>query len=211
METMNGEDLTDALEKVTGDDKSRLLKNVEHFVMDVVLPQLQSPRSTTLGGLCGVVIPPVRVTRIDKRQWWPPKTSQIDRYCFCHSDLAQQNILLDPKTLEPVALIDGEYSGFYPPTFESPLWKKHFKQNHKDSYAGKDRDRLIALLDEPGMYVFATHLTYLILCIADGVLSCLRLVAIIPLTILRSSFVRFVARFRSAISILLPGRLSEKA
>ncbi|KAI0964904.1 hypothetical protein F4678DRAFT_477010 [Xylaria arbuscula] len=40
-------------------------------------------------------------------------------YVFQHGDLAAHNIIMDPQTLQVMALIDWEYSGFFPPGMEN--------------------------------------------------------------------------------------------
>ena len=45
-------------------------------------------------------------------------------YTFVHGDLAQHNILIDKDTHAVKAVLDWEYSGFYPSEFELPLWLK---------------------------------------------------------------------------------------
>ncbi|KAH6635196.1 phosphotransferase enzyme family-domain-containing protein [Chaetomium sp. MPI-SDFR-AT-0129] len=41
-------------------------------------------------------------------------------YVFCHNDLHQNNILVDPSTLKITAILDWEYAGFYPAWVECP-------------------------------------------------------------------------------------------
>lgn len=50
----------------------------------------------------------------------PWKTLRLEepKYVFQHGDLAAQNILIDPQTLQVKALIDWEYAGFFPPGME---------------------------------------------------------------------------------------------
>jgi hypothetical protein len=116
---------------------------VDKFLQQTVLPQLQALRSCTLGSLVGPVIPPVRVTDTDKRSFWPPKTAASDEYVFCHNDLAQHNIMVDPKTLQPLAILDWEYSGYYPPEFESRLWYKPYNEQVVDE---QDTSQLLIFL-----------------------------------------------------------------
>lgn len=47
-----------------------------------------------------------------------------EKYVFCHNDLRQHNILVDPESLKIKAIIDWEFSGFFPRWFESVLWKR---------------------------------------------------------------------------------------
>lgn len=45
-------------------------------------------------------------------------------YVFCHNDLGQHNVLVDPDTLKINAIVDWEFAGFYPEWFEQPYWKR---------------------------------------------------------------------------------------
>jgi hypothetical protein len=47
---------------------------------------------------------------------------------LCHNDLAQHNIMVDPETLQPVAILDWEYAGYYPPEVEACLWYKPYNE-----------------------------------------------------------------------------------
>jgi thiamine kinase-like enzyme len=78
---------------------------------------LQSLRSDTPGipdeeYMC----PPQRV---GQRLWkvnscWKPKTTTSKGdYVFCHNDLGQHNIIVDPKTLKINAIIDWEFGGLH--------------------------------------------------------------------------------------------------
>jgi Ser/Thr protein kinase RdoA (MazF antagonist) len=61
------------------------------------------------------------------------KPSDRDEYGFCHNDLSQQNIIVDPDTLKINAIIDWEYAGFYPARLEWPFYTRL-----GPSVAGKD-------------------------------------------------------------------------
>lgn len=59
---------------------------------------------------------------------WQPKPDLDTKkatYVFCHNDLGQQNVIVDPDTLKINAIIDWEYAGFWPEWFEQPYWKRH--------------------------------------------------------------------------------------
>ncbi|KAK4140851.1 kinase-like domain protein [Dichotomopilus funicola] len=45
-------------------------------------------------------------------------------YVFCHNDLGQHNVIVDPETLKINAIIDWEYGGFWPEWFERPYWER---------------------------------------------------------------------------------------
>lgn len=145
--------MVDVMDELPPERRQLLMKNVDDYIYNIVLPQLASLRSRTLGQLSGVVVPPPRITSRDHRPVWQPKTSNLARYVYCHNDLSQQNIVVDPKTLQVTSIIDWEHSGFFPTEFEKQFWKYrfHWLNTQEDQEAkDKDSDRLIAMLDEPG-------------------------------------------------------------
>ncbi|KAL9127122.1 MAG: hypothetical protein Q9217_003948 [Psora testacea] len=137
--------LDDDSEYLSPADKVALERNVNTFVYETVLPELKRLRSRTLGQLSGIVFPPPRVSAFDDRPSWQPKVLTTERYVYCHNDLAQQNIVVEPKTLEVISLIDWEYSGFFPPEFEKPFWLDPSGNGRVDE---EESRRLVALLDE---------------------------------------------------------------
>lgn len=72
----------------------------------------------------GTVIPPNRVLENTDNDNWSVRSSESDEYEFCHNDLSQYNIIVDPATLKIKAIIDWEYAGFFPPYFEAPFYKR---------------------------------------------------------------------------------------
>ena len=136
-----------------GEDKAEAAENAKNYITSTVLPQLASLKSNRSGNLNGVVIPPSRIWGKDKRPWWAPRISDAQDFVFCHNDLSQHNIMMDPITLEVAAIIDWEYSGFYLPEFEAPLWTKHFKDPGYHDIDAHKLDDLIKFLDNsPGMH-----------------------------------------------------------
>lgn len=55
---------------------------------------------------------------------WKMKTRKEKNLVFCHNDLGCQNILVDPETLKINAIIDWEYSGFFPKEFEGHFFRR---------------------------------------------------------------------------------------
>jgi Ser/Thr protein kinase RdoA (MazF antagonist) len=43
---------------------------------------------------------------------------------FCHNDLSANNVIVDPETLNIRAIIDWEYSGFFPAEFEARFYTR---------------------------------------------------------------------------------------
>lgn len=77
------------------------------------LATLRGIRSGTIGGPRGIVIPPYRVMRASNNDTWSSlRTSEDKSYVFCHNDLSQSNVIVDPRSLKINAIIDTEYAGF---------------------------------------------------------------------------------------------------
>lgn len=73
----------------------------------------------------GPVIPPYRAMAADDtRDTWPRKTSDKEEYVFCHNDLSQANIIVDPETLKIKAIVEWEYAGFWPEWFKMRIWER---------------------------------------------------------------------------------------
>ncbi|KAK4140651.1 kinase-like domain-containing protein [Dichotomopilus funicola] len=86
---------------------------------------LKTLRSDRLGGPTGLVVPPVRLRSGGNGEELSgesetPTTLPSKPYVFCHNDLHQNNILVDPSTLKITAILDWEYAGFYPAWVECP-------------------------------------------------------------------------------------------
>ena len=131
-------------------NKAQALLNAQTFIHTTVLPQLRSLKSTTSGALTGAVIPPPRLMPNIERTDWPIKTARTPIFTFCHNDLAQHNILMDPDTLQVQAIIDWEFSGFYPSEFEAPLWLKAANDPGYGDIDADKTERLLRFLRDPG-------------------------------------------------------------
>ena len=114
---------------VQGVSMRELAESEKETVMEELqqhVATLRSLRSDTPGVpdeplLC----PPQRVT---SRQWktnscWRPRDVKGD-YVFCHNDLGQHNVIVDPHTLKIKAIIDWEFGGFWPAWFERAFWER---------------------------------------------------------------------------------------
>lgn len=88
------------------------------------LETLHNLRSHILGGPSGLVLPPYRVTLQSPRDTWSLRASGSEEFVFCHNDLSQQNIIVNPQSLKILAIIDWEYAGFYPEFFDRPFYKR---------------------------------------------------------------------------------------
>lgn len=114
-------------EYMEGVSMSELPEEEKAVVREELVSQvakLKTLKSCRIGGPSGVVVPPYRVLqRSEKDNWYLPPSSH-DEYAFCHNDLSQQNVIVDPDTLKIRAIIDWEYAGFFPPHFEFPFYNR---------------------------------------------------------------------------------------
>lgn len=53
---------------------------------------------------------------------WRPRPDVKGDFVFCHNDLGQHNVIVDPSTLKIKAIIDWEFGGFWPEWFEGRFW-----------------------------------------------------------------------------------------
>ncbi|KAH6635622.1 kinase-like domain-containing protein [Chaetomium sp. MPI-SDFR-AT-0129] len=115
-------------EYIEGEDMASLSVEQKAIVareLSVHLAKLQTLRSNRMGGPSGIVIPPYRVMRRTAIDYWRLQVSNsVDEYVFCHNDLSQHNVIVDPDTLKIKAIIDWEYAGFYPAYFEMPFYTR---------------------------------------------------------------------------------------
>jgi hypothetical protein len=112
------------LTEVDEASKPAAIEAVERQLNSDVLPQLRSLRRNSIGSVDTSipVFPPSRVYYFDRRSW-PQITSDMDDFVLCHCDLAPHNIFIDPESFKIVGIIDWEFSGYFPPHFELPLWR----------------------------------------------------------------------------------------
>jgi aminoglycoside phosphotransferase len=106
-------------------DKEVVIKELEQHIAT-----LRSLRSKT-PGIPGtsVICPHYRLFRgwrpLSVWTWKPkPDVEDDEDYVFCHNDLGQHNVLVDTKSLKIKAIIDWEFSGFFPRWFEAAFWKQ---------------------------------------------------------------------------------------
>ena len=146
VERISGKMYSELHEGLEPSDQAKLERNTITFIEEILLPQLQSLRSTKMGQLAGVVVPPVRVSYHDKRPQWESRTSTTSRYVYCHNDLSYNNIMVDPANLTVKAIIDWEYSGFFPKEMEFPFWELEQDASLEEEHCSK----MIDLLEAPG-------------------------------------------------------------
>ena len=146
VERISGCAFSDVYSDLGPEDQAKLERNTLTFIEETLLPQLRSLRSTKMGQLAGVVVPPVRVSSHEKRPSWESRTSTTSRYVYCHNDITVNNIMVDPATLTVNAVIDWEYSGFFPEEIEFPFWKLGRDASFEEEHCQK----MVDLLDAPG-------------------------------------------------------------
>ena len=115
-----------AMEYVEGVSMSDLSENQKEVVkkeIEIHLSTMHNLTSNKIGGPSGIIIPPYRVLGKIEDQMWNPSTEDCI-YVFCHMDLSQHNVIVDPKTLKIKAIIDFEYSGFWPEQFERRFYTR---------------------------------------------------------------------------------------
>lgn len=113
-------------EFVDGVQMSQLPESQKRFVKHQLvyhLANLRELRYTRIGSAVGV-IPPYRVMANAGEVTWTLRSTRNREYVFCHNDLGQQNIIVDPQTLKIKAIIDWEYAGFFPAAFEGAFYNR---------------------------------------------------------------------------------------
>lgn len=116
--------ITEYIEGVSMSELSEDQKALVRKELQSHLAKLKTLKSNQVGGPSGVVIPPHRVMRCAATDYWHLRPSDYDEYVFCHNDLSQENIIVDPDTFKIKGIIDWEYAGFYPPRFEWPFYNR---------------------------------------------------------------------------------------
>lgn len=106
---------------------SQLPSHSQAIVMKEVerhLETLQALQSNRTGGPFGILSPPPRATQYFPRgNVWSAADVPGWNLVFCHCDLSQSNIIVDPATLKIDGIIDWEYGGYWPEFFESQYFR----------------------------------------------------------------------------------------
>ena len=123
-------------------DRDRAVSHVREYILKSVLPQLRSLTQSQIGSLTGDIIPSPRLDI----QGSHLKLSKRGDYIFCHGDLAQHNIIINKESYDVMAILDWEYSGYYPPEFELPLWQRSSKEDGYDEIGSEQIPHLIGKL-----------------------------------------------------------------
>jgi hypothetical protein len=120
--------------------------HVSECLQSSILPQLRKLQHDTIGSVDPSLplLLPSRITYRDKRSHWSRKSSISRDFVFCHNDLAQHNIFVNPETFKITAIIDWEFAGYFPKNFEYPFWRQPHNRQIKDDL---ETDSLIEFLD----------------------------------------------------------------
>lgn len=70
------------------------------------------------------MLPPHRVLKRTEGRPWRMRPREEHDLVFCHNDLSANNVIVDPDSLKIKAIIDWEYSGFFPSEFESKFYTR---------------------------------------------------------------------------------------
>lgn len=112
------------IEGVTMDQLEPAQKEIVQDELKQHIEVLHSLKSSCLGGPSGLVIPPYRVQLKTFKDRWRLRAAESYAYVFCHNDLSQHNVIVDPQSLKIKAIIDWEYAGFYPGQFEGHFFER---------------------------------------------------------------------------------------
>ncbi|KAK4146017.1 kinase-like domain-containing protein [Dichotomopilus funicola] len=157
--------ITEYIEGVSMAELPEHQKGLVITELEGYLAQLKTLKSSRLGGPSGIVVPPYRVIDETEREDWSGlRQSEREEYVFCHNDCSQYNIIVNPETLKIAAIVDWEFGGFYPDSFEFPFWKRKGPSVAVDD-EDDDTDALLAflqsqLLPEKSLFIIAPQPTY---------------------------------------------------
>ncbi|KAB8250041.1 kinase-like domain-containing protein [Aspergillus flavus] len=115
------------MEYIDGISMSQLTdeqKEVVNVELQQHLDVLHGIKSKSIASPSGIVIPPYRVMRQSSKDAWSRLSSETCDYVFCHNDLSQENVIVDPETLKIKAIIDWEYAEFFAAYFDYPFYKR---------------------------------------------------------------------------------------
>ncbi|KAI9820457.1 MAG: hypothetical protein M1832_003790 [Thelocarpon impressellum] len=138
------------IEGVGMDELTEEQREVVRQELDIHLNTLRNLRSRKIGGPRGIVIPPYRVRRRSSCDDWKLEPSESEDLIFCHNDLVQSNIIVDPESMKIRAIVDWECAGFYPAFFERRFFERRgpaFALDGEDD----DTEKLIDFLDSRQM------------------------------------------------------------
>ena len=116
--------VTEYVEGVGMNDLNDSQRKIVQVELERHIEELHSLRSSVVGGPSGILVLPYRATLKTFKDDWNLKPSDHEEYVFCHNDLSQQNIIVDPQSLTIKAIIDWEYAGFFPAYFDMRIFER---------------------------------------------------------------------------------------
>lgn len=114
--------ITEYVDGVSMVDLSQDQKDIVCKELEDHITTMRALTSNRLGGPSGTLIPPYRVLKHAETKQWNMKLAETSEYVFCHNDLSQQNVIVDPTSLKVNAIIEWEYAGYFPRKFECPFF-----------------------------------------------------------------------------------------
>lgn len=102
-------------------EEQKLVARAEIQQYQAILRELTSD---VLGGPSGLLVPPYRVMKLKDKGEWVRKVAGSEKFVFCHNDLSQHNVIVDPESSKITAIIDWEYAGFFPGYFERDFYER---------------------------------------------------------------------------------------
>lgn len=112
-----------AMSTLSESDKQPVKKELLEYIKCMQSLRAETPGVPGEELLC----PPFRVNtgKWKVNSCWKPRPDlPKGDYVFCHNDLGQHNIIVDPESLKIKAIIDWEYGGFWPDWFEAAFWER---------------------------------------------------------------------------------------
>jgi len=90
------------MNELSPEDQAVVMKEVEAHV-----DTMRTLRSNRTGGPSGIVCPPKRATQgFPSDTTWSARVTAEQDFVFCHCDLSQSNIIVDPSILKIEGIID---------------------------------------------------------------------------------------------------------
>lgn len=98
--------------------QSKVAEEIEKY-----LKLLRKLQSNQIGGPTGIICSPPIAKQLGSDSIWDTRPSSTEEYVFCHNDLSQSNIIVNPDTLEVNGIIDWGFAGFFPQHFDIPFYQ----------------------------------------------------------------------------------------
>ncbi|TVY78551.1 hypothetical protein LSUE1_G005645 [Lachnellula suecica] len=116
--------MTEDVEGIAMDDLNDEQREIVERELRTYIETLHNLKSKKIGGPSGLVVPPIRATYQRYPVAWELKECEDEELVFCHNNLSQADIIVDPETLKIVSIGMWEFAGFYPSYFEAPFFTR---------------------------------------------------------------------------------------